>query len=60
MKLINPGPFEADVPALGVVGVKPGDAVTIDDRDIAGSLLRQGWRPPTRPRRRKTVTPEEA
>lgn len=45
MKLKYPGPFEVDIPAIGVVGLKPGAEIDVPDEAIAESLLRQGYEP---------------
>ncbi len=63
MKLKYPGPFEADIPALRAVGVKPGDVVTVEDPAIAENLLRQGWQPADKAAEHlaaKITTPEPA
>lgn len=45
MKLKYPGPFEVDIPAIGVVGLEPGAEIDVPDEAIAESLLRQGYEP---------------
>lgn len=43
MKLIYPGPFEADFPSLGLRDVKPGAEIAVADEAAAASLLQQGF-----------------
>lgn len=45
MKLKYPGPFTADFPSLGLVGVEPGAEVDVVDEAAAASLLAQGLPP---------------
>ena len=52
MHMIHRQPFALDIPALGVVGVEPGEPFEVPDAD-ADHLLAQGFEPADR-------TPEEA
>lgn len=45
MKLTYPGPFTADFPSLGRVGVEPGAVLEVADEAAATSLLLQGFPP---------------
>lgn len=45
MKLKYPGPFMADFPSLGRMGVEPGAELDVADVAAATSLLEQGFPP---------------